>query len=212
MSVRAAAKKQHQVTVPQKLLRFLRKRGYKELLGDKVREARKSKHITLEQLAEASGLTASYISQLERNLTEPSISSLRKIAQELQMPIYAFLEEESPQTFVIRRGRRKSLRLEQSGIEYEYLTPLGANRNPMMEIVEFKLKPGKWTNDDYLRHSLSEECIVVLEGALTVDCMDQTYILEQGDSIYLNNNTPHNIYNHTDKNAAALFFATPPVL
>ena len=77
------------------------------MIGDRVRENRKSKKYTLEQLAEASGLTASYISQMERNLTEPSISSLRKIAQVLQVPISSFLEEDQAHTQLIRKQKRK---------------------------------------------------------------------------------------------------------
>ena len=67
------------------------------MLGDKIREVRKRADFTLNQLASASGLTASYISQVERNLTEPSISSLRKIAAALQTPLYMFLDDEAPQ-------------------------------------------------------------------------------------------------------------------
>ena len=77
------------------------------MLGDKIREARKKQQFTLNQLAEASNLTASYISQVERNLAEPSISSLRKIAAVLQMPLYQFLDDDAPQTQVIRADKRK---------------------------------------------------------------------------------------------------------
>ena len=184
------------------------------MLGDKVREIRKSRNITLGQLAEASGLTASYISQMERNLTEPSISSLRKIAQVLQLPVYAFLEEDTAHTFVIRKDGRKRLHFQQSGISYEYLTPVGAGEdsNPMLEIVEFTLEPGKWTNDVHLSHAHAEECIIVTEGAVTVDCVTEKVILNKGDSIYLKSNTPHNVYNHTEETAAAMFCTTPPVL
>ncbi len=184
------------------------------MIGDRVRENRKSKKYTLEQLAEASGLTASYISQMERNLTEPSISSLRKIAQVLQVPISSFLEEDQAHTQLIRKKKRKSLRFKESGIEYEYLTPLGTNEgsHPMLEIVEFTLEPGKWTNDVHISHSMAEECLFVTDGAITVDCLDETFLLERGDSIYIRSNTPHNIYNHTERTATAIFCATPPVL
>jgi len=184
------------------------------LIGDKVRENRKSRNITLEQLADASGLTAGYISQMERNLTEPSISSLRKIAQVLQVPVYAFLEDDLTHTYVVRKDKRKSLRFKESGIEYEYLTPFGGNegQSPMLEIVEFTLEPGKWTNDVHLSHSMAEECVFVMDGEITVDCVEETHILKKGDSIYIRSNTPHNIYNHSDRTATAMFCATPPVL
>ncbi len=184
------------------------------MLGDRVRAIRKNKHFTLEQLADAGGLTASYISQLERNLTEPSISSLRKIAQVLEVPVSTFLEEETSPTYVVKKQDRKALRLRQSGIEYEYLTPLGSGDGdaPKMEIVEFTIEPGKWTNDIHLSHPKAEECIFVTDGSITVDCLGESYILEKGDSIYIRCNTPHNIYNHTDRTSAAMFCATPPVL
>ena len=96
------------------------------MLGDKIREARKRQGITLNQLAEASGLTASYISQAERNLTEPSLSSLRKLAAALQLPLYFFLDEEVPQTQVIRADQRRKLAIPGSGVVYEYLSPVSA--------------------------------------------------------------------------------------
>ena len=75
------------------------------MLGDKIREARKRKRITLNQLAEMSGLTASYISQAERNLTEPSLSSLRKLSVRFAAASVFFLDDDIPQTQVIRQIR-----------------------------------------------------------------------------------------------------------
>jgi mannose-6-phosphate isomerase-like protein (cupin superfamily) len=59
---------------------------------------------------------------------------------------------------------------------------------------------------------MAEECLFVTDGAITVDCLDETFLLEQGDSIYIRSNTPHNIYNHTERTATAIFCTTPPVL
>lgn len=183
------------------------------MLGDKIREARKRRQITLNQLAEMSGLTASYISQAERNLTEPSLASLRKLAAALQMPLYFFLDDDVPQTQVIRADQRRKLALPESDIVYEYLSPvsgLEADR-PTLEVIVFRLKARCWSREDYVRHDTAEECITVLSGALTIDCIQEEYHLEAGDSIYLRRGVPHRVYNSGEEEATALMCLTPPV-
>lgn len=183
------------------------------MLGDKIREARKKQHFTLNQLAEAAKLTASYISQVERNLTEPSISSLRKIAAALQMPLYRFLDDDAPQTQVIRAGKRKHLTLPDSNITYEYLSPTSSGEGdlPKLEVILFRLDPKTWSRPDYAIHPTAEECITVLSGLLTVDCGAETYQLFEGDSIYLRSNHPHRVFNPGSDVSVALSCLTPPV-
>lgn len=182
------------------------------MLGDKIREARKRKNITLNQLAEISGLTASYISQAERNLTEPSLSSLRKLASSLQVPLYFFLDDEIPQTQVIRADQRRQLALPDSDIIYEYLTPIGASEAnpPKLEVIVFRLNPKCWSREDYARHDIAEECITVLSGVITVDCLNESYQLYEGDSIYIRHGVPHKAYNPSNTISVALICLTPP--
>ena len=183
------------------------------MLGDKIREARKRRGITLNQMAELSGLTASYISQAERNLTEPSISSLRKLAAALQLPLYFFLDEEAPQTQVIRADQRRKLALPDSNLVYEYLSPVSAleGEAPMLEVILMRLNAKCWSREDYVRHDTAEECITVLSGVLTVDCMHEEYHLYEGDSVYIRRGVPHRAFNPGSKEAAALMCLTPPV-
>lgn len=183
------------------------------MLGDKIREARKRQGITLNQLAEASGLTASYISQAERNLTEPSLSSLRKLAAALQLPLYFFLDEEVPQTQVIRADQRRKLAIPGSGVVYEYLSPVSAleTETPMLEVILLRLDGKCWSREDYVRHDTAEECITVLSGVLTVDCLHEEYRLYEGDSVYIRRGIPHKVYNPGSTEAAALMCLTPPV-
>lgn len=183
------------------------------MLGDRIREARKRRQITLNQLAEMSGLTASYISQAERNLTEPSLSSLRKLAAALQTPLYFFLDDDVPQTQVIRANQRRKLALPGSDIIYEYLSPVSAleTDRPLLEVVLFRLNARCWSREDYVRHDTAEECITVLSGALTVDCLQEVYQLSEGDSIYLRRGVSHKVYNPGEGVATALMCLTPPV-
>jgi len=182
------------------------------MIGDKIRKSRKSKNITLSQLAESCGLTASYISQVERNLAEPSISSLRKISVALKLPLYSFLEENSDVTQVIRANNRKQLKLSDSNIVYEFLSPFGTSEHetPSLEVFYFSLKPKSWTRDEYSSRA-AEECIILLSGELVIDCVDETFALKEGDSIYIRSNIPHKAYNPGETTATAIMCLTPPV-
>ncbi len=61
------------------------------MLGEQVRKIRKKRGITLKELAEKTGLSIGYISQIERNLTDPSLSTLRKLSAALDIPTYLFM-------------------------------------------------------------------------------------------------------------------------
>lgn len=64
------------------------------MLGERIRNFRKNKSITLQQLSDETGLSIGYISQIERNLVDPSLSSLRKISKSLDIPTYLLMETE----------------------------------------------------------------------------------------------------------------------
>lgn len=181
------------------------------MIGSRVKENRKARGFTLNELASASGLTASYISQVERNLTEPSIASLRKIAGALKLPMYTFLDDEDKETFIIRADKRKKLLLPNSSVVYEFLSPTGAtiSETPKLEVVMIRLDPKSWSREDFARHT-AEECLVVIEGVLLLDCEEESYHLYEGDSAYIRNNIPHKIYNPGNTPAISISCFTPP--
>lgn len=187
--------------------------GVSQVLGNRIRETRKKRGLTLSVLAKESGFSPSYISQLERNITDPSISALRKIATVLEAPLYTFLDPQEPQqATVIRANRRQRLKLPGSTVIYQFLSPMASftAQNPVLEIIYFELNAKSWSREDYSIH-LAEECIIVLRGKMTLDLFDKTYELREGDSIYIRENVRHRVYNPGDKKAAAIMCITPPV-
>ena len=74
-------------------------------LGHRLRTRRQELGLSLRELAERVGLTASFLSQIERDLASPSIESLRKISDALEVPIFHFLIEPEVRSPVVRRGR-----------------------------------------------------------------------------------------------------------
>jgi transcriptional regulator with XRE-family HTH domain len=182
------------------------------LLGPKIREIRQEKGLTLNELADKTKLTASYLSQIERNIIDPSISSLRKISVELGVPIYTFLTDEKKQNVLIHAEKRKKLELPNSSIIYEFVTPMASDKevNSKMEIIYFQLDPCSWSNDELMIHP-ADECIFIIEGTVELYLAEDKYTLNKGDSIYIQENIPHRFYNPTSEKVIGISSICPPI-
>lgn len=182
------------------------------MIGAKIRKLRQEKGMTLSELAKQVNFTASYISQIERSIIEPSLSSLRKIALALEVPIYSFLSEESEDHLLIKADKRKKLALPDSTMVYEFVTPMAANKaiKPKMEVIYVHVDPKSWSSEGYLIHK-ADECILVLEGCLHVYLGEDCYVLEEGDSLYIQENINHKSYNPLDKTTTAIACFAPPI-
>lgn len=176
------------------------------MLGEKIRKKRIEKNMSLKELAEKIDLTASFLSQVERELAEPSITSLRKIAEALDVPIFYFLLDDEQHSPVVRKNQRKVLRFPQSHLTYELLSP---DLNRQMEVLIGRLDPGAASGEEDSTHP-GEECILVLEGKMEIKIGEETYSLEEGDSIYYFASIPHSLYNSGDKPLVFLTAITPP--
>lgn len=166
------------------------------MLGQKIREIRHGDNMTLNELSEVTGLTASYLSQLERDIIEPSLASLRKIAKAFGVPIYTFLDDESKDHTLIRRDERKKLDLPNSSITYEFLTPMSYEKDSPgnLEVIYYELDPLSWSSDDFIIHS-ADECIFIIEGSIELYLSEEKYVLNSGDSIFIKKNIPHRFFN-----------------
>ncbi len=177
------------------------------MLGNKIRAKRLQRKFSLRQLAEATGFTASFLSQIERNLAMPSIMSLRKLAEALEVPIFYFLLDDGEGQLVVRKSERKILNFPESHLTFELLTP---GLNHKIEMITARLEPGAATCDRKLSHP-GEECTLVLEGTMQIEVDEDVYILEEGDSIYYLCSLPHRIVNiSADKDLVFVSAITPP--
>lgn len=180
-------------------------------LGAKIREVRQAAKLTLKNLSDKTGLTASYISQVERSIIEPSIYSLRRISAALEMPIHIFLTDENTQNHVlIRANERKKLDLPHSSIIYEFITPMASDKrtNPKMEVIYLKLEPKSWSSSKPFIHA-ADEWIFMIEGEMDIFLGTDKYTLKKGDSIYIQENIPHRFYNPGTEIAIAISAISP---
>lgn len=166
------------------------------MIGQKIRETRHKEGKTLNELSEITGLTASYISQLERDIIEPSLASLRKIAKAFSVPIYTFLDNELKDHAVIKKNKRKKLDLPNSSITYEFLTPMSYEKDSPgnLEVIYYELNPLSWSSDDFIVHA-ADECIFIIDGSIELYLGEDRYELNSEDSIFIKKNTPHKFYN-----------------
>lgn len=182
------------------------------MIGQKIRQLRQSKGMTLNELASKTQTTAGYISQLERNLIDPSLSTLRKIAAVLETPLFTLLDNSDSPSTVVYANKRQKMTFPDSPIIHELLTPtsMGTETAPKMLMLVSQIAPGTWSNEERISHN-AEEWIFVSKGTLEILAGDKTYILEEGDSIYLKENIPHNIYNPGPKKAVTISAMTPSI-
>jgi len=177
------------------------------MIGERIRAARCERGISMSTLAEATGLTSSAISQIERGLIDPSLRSLRAISAALDTPIFALFVEPQLPDIVVRKNERRSFLPPERTVMHELVTP---NLQGKLEVIETHLEPGGSTCEDPLPHA-GEECLVVLEGVAEVLILEQAYVLQEGDSIYIYEGLPHRVTNKGEGILRTLSALTPAV-
>jgi transcriptional regulator with XRE-family HTH domain len=176
-------------------------------IGLKIRKRRVDFGLSLRDLAAKTNLTASFISQIERGTTNPSLNSLRKIAESLEVPLLYFLTDNSKKSPVVRQNARPRLEFEGFTVAYEMLTP---DLSHKMEAVIGSLECGTGNVVCPLK-TPTEEIILVLSGALTVGLEEETYLLNEGDSIYFEGSQLNELSCASDKKVTWVSVITPPV-
>jgi len=176
------------------------------MLGEKIRQKRTEKGMSLKELAEQTGLSSGFISQVERDLAEPSITSLRKIAGALEVAIFHFFVDKESEGRVVRKDGRQKIRFSESQVVYELLSP---DLNRQMETVMGTLDPGGATSSEVMTHP-GEEVIYVLEGEMFITIGSEAYTLTEGDTIYYYGTMPHLIENLSSGPMKFISTITPP--
>jgi mannose-6-phosphate isomerase-like protein (cupin superfamily) len=162
--------------------------------------------MTLSELASVIDVTPSALSQIERGAVDPSLRTLRAIAGALDTPLSSFFLDSSSAGIVVRKDERLSFSSPNNeGIRYELLSP-GLDRE--LEMVFLRFEPGESSADRPLPHS-GDECLVVLRGRAQVTVADRSYVLSEGDSIYIDKGFAHQVANIGDAPLECIACFTP---
>ena len=176
-------------------------------LGSKIKTKRKELGLSISALSQLSGVSPGMISQIEHDLTIPSVYVFDKIISALDGNYMHFFEDVPSQSQVfIMRGSTHRAALG-TGNRYALLNP-ASNRKLEMYHVIFK-KEDLEARRFMLSHE-GAECGYVLSGKLMVSIQNDTYELLPGDSIYINSLVEHYCYNQHDQDCVCIWAQTVP--
>ena len=177
-------------------------------IGKKIQDFRNARNTSVRELSKKSGITASMLSQIERGLVNPSINTLRSIANTLDVPLFYFFKEDpEKEELVVRKNNRKTIGFpNQSDVRYDLLVPntLGTIEFCMMEI------PNNSKSVEKAESHKGEEVAYVIEGRVDIIVAGIRYSLDEGDSIRIPPMTDHKWENIDTKLAKVIFAVTPP--
>ena len=177
-----------------------------EPLGSRLRERRRALGLTLQEVADATNLSVGFISQLERDLTSPSLASLAAIARILQTHVSEFLVMPGTGTSVTRPDGRNRQALTEGGQVYERISAAFAGHS--LNAVIIHEAPGY--RSERSRHE-GEELYYVLEGSTTIELEGKRIILRAGDSMHFESGRSHSSWNHTTETTRILVVCTMDV-
>ena len=174
-------------------------------IGPKIRQLRRQKNLSLQQLSDRSGLSTAAIHKIERSGMTPTVATLMKLAAALNRPVAYFIdEEESPPAVLIRSDERKRLFTVRDGLDLAAVSgPVGRF---FMEAAVTTLEPGACSGDKPLEHP-GEELVFTLDGMLSFEVAGEEYMLRRGDALHFRTDRPHRWQNSGRRPARALWMA-----
>ena len=178
-------------------------------LGHRIQERREQMGLSLRELANESGVTASFLSQLERGQSNPSLKSLQSIAKTLDVSIfYLLVEQSSDSHYLVRNRQGPYFSLSDSNVNLETISP-GPEMDRKMLAFVGHLQPG-YDHEVVPSRLPTQECIHVLKGCLRVELKTAGYILDTGDSITFDGMNLCRLTVIGEQETKYLSFSTPP--
>ncbi|BBF43887.1 transcriptional regulator, MerR family, near polyamine transporter [Lachnospiraceae bacterium KM106-2] len=175
-------------------------------IGHKIKELRTQKGLTQEELADRSELSKGFISQLERDLTSPSIATLVDILQCLGTNLEEFFANTTSEQVVFKKQDYFEKEDQELHNTIEWIIP-NAQKN-MMEPILLTLGPDGSTYPDNPHEG--EEFGYVLSGSITIYIGNHAYKAKKGESFYFIPNKKHYIKANVKSGATLLWVSTPP--
>lgn len=175
-------------------------------IGRKIRRLRVRLGLTQEELAARTELTKGFISQLENDITSPSIATLMDILEALGTDIAAFFNDRADERVVFTPDDTFEKEDGESGNVIRWLVP-NAQKNALEPIL-VSICPGGQT--DELDPHEGEEFGIVLSGAITLIDGDRKYRVHKGDCFLLHPQGVHCLQNNGKTPARVLWISTPP--
>lgn len=184
-----------------------------DFLGRQLRLRRKVRGLSLQDVAEKSGVSIGQLSQIERGLSSPSLKSLGAVCRALDMPMGWLFDgptgdpADDADTIVRARSRR-TLDLGHKGIVKELLTP---DAVPGIQMMRIMIQPGGSSGPEPYNNATGAKCGLVTEGRLGLEVEGQTFTLEAGDSFAFDATRMIRFWCDGDQPCEVVWVVTPAV-
>mgnify|MGYP000058900048 CR=1 FL=1 len=169
-------------------------------LGQRMRNQRRRLSFTLQKLAEKSGVSVGYLSQVERGNATPTLGTLSQIAAALNVSADYFIATPRAVDSLTSAGKRPRFSVDGSDLEYEQI---GAD-HPDLEMTSFILHVPPGYSSEVVKH-VGEEIIYVLDGEICQRVDGRDYLMRPGDSLHYLGSHPHSWSNQTNKPARIMW-------
>jgi len=181
----------------------------KKIIGKKLKAIRLSKEMTIQDLADRSGVSSNMISRIERGLTIPSVEILMKLSAVFDKSINYFVEEVSTTHEIVfsTPGKRdKTVYDDDRNMQTESFT--SGLRDPQFTSFICTVKKGGSSGVENMYHP-GDELMYVLEGRIKVDIAGELHYLGPGDSLSFKSHLPHRWDNIGEGDAMVIWTLSP---
>ena len=168
-------------------------------LGKKIRDLRLRRGLTVQQLADASGLSKGFISQVENDRTSPSLATLQDLARALDTSVAYLVVEEDQMPYVVRAAERPAVQVGGNTSRVEVLSAQ-PEAQPRAADGRAAARARRPASKRHYHHG--EECVLCLDGPVRLTCGDHVVVLEAGDSCHYDGRVPHAVENAGDGDRA----------
>jgi len=177
-------------------------------LGERLRSAREARRLTLEAVAERSGLTKGYVSKVERHQATPSVAVLIKLCAALDLSIGDLFNPQNGRDLV-RASDRQPITFGGSGLVESLITPAHEGR---VQVIHSLIEPGGGSGDELYRLPCDVEVVFVVSGSLAITISDRTVTLTAGDTITFSPQEPHSFHNPDQAGECEVVWTLVPAL
>lgn len=165
-------------------------------IGSRLRGVRQRQRMTIDQVAELSGLTKGFLSRVERDLTSPSVSTLLKLCEVLGIEVGTLFEV--PETMLVRLEEAPRVSLGGEGITEQLVTPRSEKR---VQMIRAEIAPRGSGEAELYSVDCELEVLHVIAGKFTLVLPEQRVELQAGDTMTFPGREPHSWENESDEAA-----------
>ncbi len=180
----------------------------KRLIGKKLKSTRLRNDMTIQELAEDSGVSSNMISRIERGLTTPSVDILMKLATTFGMSISYFVEEAEKGSTIIHTRKDQGEPIFFFEDKHQILSLTQGLRDPGFTVFQDILEEGCSSGDGGMVHT-GEEFAMILDGHMEFTIDGSVYELKTGDSLVFKASHPHRWQNLNAGQTRVLWVVSP---